>query len=107
MSFLTLWKNRSSSEKIHNQSLGKTVGIVWEYPSFHSGSPGCCIVQIKKEPNSVTVTIYDPNDRKTTSVGNVFEDIATGIYLEHFSEYHPEDILFYHRDAIGTGTPKW
>ena len=87
---------------------GQTVGIVWEYQGYHSREKSVCIVELKKEKNQVLVTIYDPNDTKVTSVTNVFEHIASGVYLEHLSQsYSPDQIQFFHRDAVGYGVLKW
>ena len=88
---------------------GRTVGIVWEFKSDFTKEPIACIVQVERSADSARVTIYDSNDPKGTSVTNVIENIASGVYLEHLAhDYRPDQIQVFHRDTVPIDVePRW
>jgi hypothetical protein len=89
--------------------LGRTIGVVWEWKSVSTGTPVACIVQIERGETSARMTIYDCNDIQGTSVTNMIENIASGVYLEHLADdYTPEQIQLFHRDTLLSATePQW
>lgn len=67
------------------------------------------IVEIKKGEIEVRVTIYDCHDPFAGgSVTNLFENIASGVYLAHLAKDHsPDQVCFFHHHALFGSEPDW
>lgn len=76
---------------------GKTAGVVWQY----SNNRAACVVQIDRSIGNVHLTVFDPEDNQGNSVTNVFEEIVTGVFMEHLSDvYSPNQMTFSHRTTL-------
>jgi hypothetical protein len=100
--FKEFFGKKKAKRQTANHGLGRTAGIVWELKASYSSEPVACIVQIERCEFKAKVSIFDSNDPMTApSLTNVFEEVASGVYLEHLSgEYCPDAVEFFHRNTL-------
>jgi hypothetical protein len=100
--FKEFFGKKKAKKQRADHGLGRTAGIVWELKASYGSAPLACIVQIERCESKARVSIFDSNDPMTApSLTNVFEEVASGVYLEHLSsEDRPEAVEFFHRNTL-------